>query len=351
MTTGSTRLAGPHALLPVAALLILPAALAAGCRPPVESSKGREDVSVSGDAAPVPAPADAHGAEAALAPIEVCEEPARDTESCMRAKIMELYKPQVEGFILRVLAGGKKLDLPPECTVDIEQGAGHGFSLSFLRFNLHQSQVKLEEVLWKGTAGEGKKGSVRRLTVDRATVDPFLELLRLLPALTLEEVDTRPKVEGHGSGGGWGSSTDFFVLVRVTDRDGKVLHEGEYGGYEGSLEQLAYLPLRVVGLKTQALMDALAGWQPVEGELMRQSHFTDAFNLDQAVMLEDFHWWVLEYSTEALGYVGNPKVIGALEGIRKNHPKLSDRQKKKIDAVLNDPDRYLIGPPADVPDQ
>ena len=328
----------------------MPAALAAGCRPSIESPKAAEDVSVSKDAGPVPTHADAHDAGTAQAPIEVCEEPARDPESCLRAKITELYKPKTEGFILRVLAEGKKLDLPPECTVDIEQGAGHGFSLSFLRLDLHQSQVKLEEVRWKGTAGEGKKGSVRRLTVDRATVDPFLELVRLLPALTLEEVDTRPKVEGHGSGGGWGSSTDVFVLVRVMDRDGKILYEGEYGGYEGSLGQLSYLPLRVVGSKTQVLMDALTGWQPVEGELMRQSHFTDAFNLDQTFMLEDFHWWVLEYSTEALGYVGNPKVIGALEGIRKNHPKLSDRLKKKIDAVLGDPDRYLIGPPADVPD-
>lgn len=260
-------------------------------------------------------------------------------EAELRALVAKQYRPAGPDTTMKLSRAGRPLAIPDVATIDLERGSGHGFSLHFDRIELDPSGATVERVSWNGRRSAA---SVSRCKTDLASVARAVEAARLEPTLELTEVRA-----GGGSGlglSGWSSSRDFFSLLRVSS-GGEVLHEREYGGYEGSSKQLDYLTLVAALDVASRQLDGLTGCVAVTGAAMRTSHFTDAFALNRSLMLDLGHWWVMEYSVQALGSLGREEALPTLRFVRSHHKGLIPRQTGLLDRVIAAPSKSLSGPP------
>lgn len=261
--------------------------------------------------------------------------------------IAEGYDPPCSAVPSQVaiVYSGAPLRLPSDWSIEVQSGSGHGFALTFRRFTGHGDGVALEEVEWRGRDGS-PSGRVRRAQLTEAACAPLIDAVRLLAAVEVKEVRTpRPMPDGRRVGGGWMSSADFFVVVRVLDAERRTLLERRFCGYPSSHRQLGYLPATAVARIAHEMLPGDADLHTLPVEQQRESHFVDAFarNLE-AVTRDTDWWWVLEYSVEALGALGSPEAVPALEELR---DRLSgkDRARRKIERLLDAPEHWLQGPP------
>ncbi|MEI8314681.1 MAG: hypothetical protein WCG79_04430 [Verrucomicrobiota bacterium] len=273
------------------------------------------------------------------------------------------YKPSTEFHTLSVQQAGQPLALPATCVIDIETGNGHGGYLCFMRFEVRGRKVAVESAEYGPRCMRPSRAKINRVVVERKAVGRLLELVQVLPSVQLTEQENRPppreisrRINPDGSvqvtmgprSAGWWSSNDFFVLVRVRDEHGKVLYEDEFAGYPSGHKQSGYLPLQCVGNEAWDWTKKQTGWIPVSGAAMRTSHCTDAFRLDCQFLGEDFHWWVMEDSVEALGFWGNREVLPVLQEIRATHTNIPERIAGKIDQFIAKPDYWLADEPKDL---
>jgi hypothetical protein len=289
-----------------------------------------------------------------------CQTVSRDSYwQELAASIRKNYKPSSEYHHLELVTSGQPLKLPKNCLVDIESGNGHGHYMRFMRFTVRGQKVSVEDAIYGPRWMKPSGAKLKRVMVSRRNVAPVLELVKILPTLHLVEHENRPppKITKNSNGtesftmsysGPWSSSSDFFVLVRVMDEEGRVVYEHEFAGYAGGREQQQYLALKSVTEAADNWAKLQTGSTMVTGSAMRDSHCTDAFRRNRKIMREDFHWWVLEDSVEGLGFWGNKDALPVLKEIRASQTNLHNRILGKIDQLLAQPDYWLEGPPKDI---
>jgi hypothetical protein len=172
-----------------------------------------------------------------------------------------------------------------------------------------------------------------------ATFEPLLDSIRALSTAT---------VTAHTKGRHWHSSGDFFALVRVVDKEAAKDRTWEFAGYPGSGAIALYAAPKAVVGRARAILDPL-DWKPVQADDLRGTHFPDAFVRNRDLCAEKGHWWVMERSVEALGWFGDRSAIPVAAWILENSPGIIERQVVKIRTVLDEPGRYLEGPPRNLP--
>ncbi len=65
-------------------------------------------------------------------------------------------------------------------------------------------------------------------------------------------------------------------------------------------------------------------------------------------MLEPGHWWVMEHSLEALGWLGRSSAIDTVRYLLERYPSPLPRHTAKMKRLLSEPERFLAGPPAEL---
>jgi len=242
---------------------------------------------------------------------------------------------------------GTPVELTLPMTLDIEYGSGHGNHFDFLRLGVDAERALLERVTWDGarrSRSQAASASVERAEVDTQAILPVLDLIR---SLSVAKAERRRKPDAPLGGSSGGSTADFFVLVRVLDKDGKPVFTDEYAGYRSSTGEVDYLPLLAVQGAGLKILES-EKWIAVAAAEVRTSHFTDAFRLNREVMLKPAHWWVMEHSLEALAWLGRAEAVDTVRYLRDNYPSPLPRQTEKMERLLSDPDRYLAGAPKDL---
>lgn len=244
---------------------------------------------------------------------------------------------------LDVTFDGPAVDLTPPVTLDFEHGSGHGGSLVFVRLSVDAATTKCERVSWqaylrKPTDVAGEAG---RADVATSIVSPLFDTVR---ALSRAHVTQRPRDDGYGS------SNDFFALVRVCGTRGASDNVWEFAGYSSSENQVRYAALDAVIDRAMDVSKSIP-WAPVPRDAYRTTHFSDAFIRNRGLYAEEFHRWIMERSVEASGWFGDRSTLPTVTWIRDHVPDLRARQVAKVRHILDEPDVYLDGPPRDVPEK
>lgn len=244
---------------------------------------------------------------------------------------------------LDVSFGGDAVDVTPPVVIDIEWGNGHGGTLDLARLRVGPTSTDCEHLSWRAYRNDPteRAGDARRATVATATFTALLDDVRAL---------SRAKVTERSRDGGHGSSADFFVLVRVCGRDSAPDRTWEFCGYRGSLGEVKYAAPEAVVRAAQGVLKTI-GWVPIPQDAYRQTHFPDAFARNGKLYAEDFHWWVMERSVEALGWFGDRTTLATLTWMQTNLTDLHDRQVAKVRHARDEPATYLEGPPREIPER
>lgn len=235
------------------------------------------------------------------------------------------------------------------CTFDVQWGSGHGGSLTFVRFSIGRKSTSVEQLSYRTDRRKRPASwTARRAELTTESLAPLVQLARA-EARTTAKLKTRP--DSTRLGGGFSSSSaDFFVLSRVLDGDRKVF-EREYCGHAGSRGQRRYAGIQVVVRAVRKHLDALTSWVDVPAGELRTTHWTAAFGANVDLMLEDFHWWLMERSVEGLGVFGTAAALPTLSRLDRDYPEPQPRQRAKIRNVLGRSDHYLRGDPKSIPER
>jgi hypothetical protein len=277
--------------------------------------------------------------------------------------IRQKYKNENRKITINI--GKNRLVLPDNCVIDVETGSGHGGYLNFFRLNLNGEDGSIEKIsLNRGSIlipDPKEKCQAKGAVIKRKNIKDILEAIALLPAIKLIEKSpkkTNSRTIKNKDGtftmtlrdidAEWGSDSDFFVLVRALDENRKILLAKEYTGYSNSTDQLGYLPILAVCTLVEDRLDKIDSWINIPSDKWRESHLSDAFNLNRNLLLEDFHWWVLEGSLEGLAQAGNQSAQETIQFILAKYKDRAKRITNKLDAVTKDFDYWLSGAPKDL---
>ncbi len=235
----------------------------------------------------------------------------------------------------------------PPLVLDVEWGNGHGGSLELMRFEVEPDETRIEWIHWRARtmSRDAVEGRVARMRVATFEVLPLIELAN---AALEARVERRRKPDAPNGGRSSSSSSDVFFLVRLLDERAATTREREFAGYRGSRNEVRYLPLEPVARAVREEWCTRPGWADVAGDEARDSHASDAFRRNRRLLLEDFHWWVMERSLELLAAYGNASALPALEVLAEHEPELHDRQRRKLALLLAEPERFLSGPAQDL---
>lgn len=204
----------------------------------------------------------------------------------------------------------------------IEDGSGHGFSVSAWRARLSKDGEHYElqgfrfsdggyAPLPPGTPHYQLSGA----TVDRSVVESQLDAIRAaLFAEPSEKVPPPPPGAGIHLSSGSFSSNDFHVLVRMTDTEGHTV-EKSFTGYAGSEDQARYLG-PVLALERAAPIAKALTFEyrgPTDDD---RAFFAERFRRDAPSFHEEhFTWWVKEHFVELATELGSPPMVPALLGV------------------------------------
>lgn len=308
-----------HAIAPL--LLVLFAAACRNTEPAPEASEPTpEPPGVVQE--PTPPPAD---------------EGLKDAQAWMRTDIEKRGD-------LDVRFDGEPVDLASPVAIDFEYGAGHGGNLVLMRMCVEGGTTRCERLTYQGKSVAQPKtlgGTASRAEVPTATVMSLLDMVR---ALSTASVSARPRDRL------WNSSGDFFALVRICGPDAGVDRTWEFGGYPSSREEFRYAAIDAVLDRAREMFETLR-WTPVPVEDFRSTHFSDAFARNRAWYGADPHWWVLDRSLDAVEWFGNRNALTTLAWIRDHGWDVGHGRALHARWVLDEPSKYLEGPPPEVQEQ
>ncbi len=165
--------------------------------------------------------------------------------------------------LLAIERTAEPLVLPPEWTIDVQTASGHGGATTLRRFASDGAFVDVEEVTWRGASPQREgagRARARRTRVPRTSCEPFVETVCLLPTVALRHHELPREDPSVLLGGGWTSSADFRILIRVCGADGDVLLERRYSGYPSSGGQLTYLPIQAAEEQAPLVLPRRAEW-------------------------------------------------------------------------------------------
>ena len=269
--------------------------------------------------------------------------PSRRDEAAGLAEAQRWLAGEIKSGEIEVAFDKPALALAPPCVIDIEYGSGHGGSLAFVRLTVGAATTRCERVGWLAYNKDPavSPGEAVRAETPTATLEPLLDSIRALSTATVTE---------HPNGRYWHSSGDFFALVRVVGKDAASDRTWEFAGYPGTGSVAVYAAPKAVVGRARAILDPL-DWKPVEADDLRRTHFPDAFVRNRDLCAEKGHWWVMERSIEAQGWFGDRSAIPVAAWILDHAPGIIERQVVKIRTVLDQPGRYLEGPPQNLPEK
>jgi hypothetical protein len=323
---------------------LAPIALLAGCvasdeaGPPraVDAAAPAPTPPVDGAApAPVAQPAAQAGAESAESEAARAAR-LRDAEKWLSSAVCE------EPF-LSVAFEGEPLDVRPPAALEFAEGSGHGGSLAFVRLDVAATTTRCERVTWQAYRRDSGEpaGTASRAEVSTDSLLPLIDTVRAL---------SRAKVVNVSENRHWTTSNDFFVLTRVCGAADRPDRTWEFAGYSSSDTRAQSAAISAVLRRARETFDAIA-WRPIAPDEYRRTHFPDTFARNRDLIVEPFHWWVMERSVEALGWFGDKSVLATVAWTREHAPELLPRQVAKLQHILDEPDLYLDGPPREVPDE
>jgi hypothetical protein len=205
-----------------------------------------------------------------------------------------------------------------EAKLEIGFGSGHGFALTWLRFQPGKERVDVLSI----KLDEGRTPYESKWPPDRAPVavkhaqmkpDAYAALLR---DLAVVEAAKLQRIEGNSSS----SSNDFWVNTRLMSKK-KTLINLDWAGYEGSDKEvdfakpqaavaLARAAIKELDFKNHSLSEEERGWASTK------------FARDWKKFKDlDFYWWVKERYAIMIGVVGDSTAIPTLRDILEGDPK------------------------------
>ncbi len=186
-----------------------------------------------------------------------------------------------------------------------EEGSGHGGSLRIARFQRAGSLIAVSVI---DSVHYGKPTlEVREAAIDPAQFDDAIDHGRVALVARPHVI---PLKDGRDQGLGFSftiSSKDFHLRMSIIDRDGDTTDRG-FTGYESSLEQERYLPLRLATGPIQKLLSraSLSARPPTDED---RRFFTERFLLTFAGTPS---WWVRERYVALAAKLGTTEVVPTL---------------------------------------
>ncbi len=234
------------------------------------------------------------------------------------------------------------IDIPPDATIDIEWGSGHGGDLEFVRLSGDGASTLCERISWNEPDPDKATPLV---SVARAHVpsEQVAEIRELVKALSTATVTKRLNADRFDSF----SSNDFYSLIRVsggTDEATSGSAVWRHCGYASSESIVRYAALEGAVTRARELLEPLP-WTPVAIDEYRRTHFSDAFLRNRLLDADPSSWWVRERSVKALGAFGDRSVLPALREMLEPPAAPTERQIAALRRILSEPGRFLDGPP------
>lgn len=234
-------------------------------------------------------------AAAAPPPAGACVPVPAALQKRLSPELTRAFSPTVPGAAVIARYECDPLAAPVELVH--ETGAGHGHLLALTRLR------------WRGGALDALR--IRgnpEITVERAEL-PAAALDRLLPelrALALARLEEKKPPDPKGMSS-YGTSRDWFGLLRLVDRDGRALERG-FAGYDNSDTQARQIPVAAIDKRLGPLLAAIP-WQPAPVDDDARAFFVDRF---LAASEEHATWWVQEHLVELAADAGTPALVPAL---------------------------------------
>ena len=232
-----------------------------------------------------------------------CHRASKALEKSLTTAIAKDFSPTQDG-------GKPKITFPCDGLGDrvdeivLETGSGHGGTLHLYRAKRNGDTYDVRGIAFSRERIERVAG---RVVID-------IDKLRAATTATVTEELPPPKPDEISIGGGMFSSNDFHVLIRLRDREGRVV-ERAFTGYQSSTSQNEFLQLRVA---EEVLLPVIAlatnqdkkQTQPIDAD--DRALFADRFNAAIPHFDEEYYWWVMESYVSMARTLGTPHVIAGL---------------------------------------
>jgi len=262
-----------------------------------------------------------------------CHLPSKGVEQAVRTEITKRFRPVHEGGAAAVAFSCDGLG-PQVREITIEQGGGHGGSLSIWRA-LRRADGKYDV---RGIAYRG--GSMVRPAPNppfelASGVVALPDLAKARAALSASVSENwLPTPPNRSRRMSFSSSThDFHLVVRLVDGDGRVL-ERRYTGYEDSRHQDRTLGLELAREALTPMTSLATARQPPDAT--DQALFVERFNSAAPHFDDQFYWWVKERYVDLARYLGTSATVrGLLTRLATSKPgrSESDTRANAVDAL------------------
>lgn len=225
------------------------------------------------------------------------------------------YRPRVNNSTVEIKFGCDGLDKVISRIV-LETGGGHAGSFSIIEISRSDPTAVMYDVIGVRLSASmltrpKSPFEIVRTTISQEAVFAWMPLLRTALRTRIEEIEPKPTPNASTGGGTiFGSSSNFYILMRVEDASARAM-EGSYTGYENSFGQAQYLPLQRA---REELDQTLAGftWHaaapPEEVKRVFDRRFVDA----QKRFSDSSAWWVRERYMKLAALVGSRALIPTL---------------------------------------
>lgn len=258
----------------------------------------------------------------------------------LERKLREMYRPRVDhAGGLQITFSGEPPTLPTGWTIDVRYGLRHAGTLTCFRLTERGEDIGLEEVICDSSARQ-QRGSVRRAVVGEEDCSRFIETVRALSTVLLEEPDI------DAIGGEWREIESIFIAVVVLDGRGSSVLERRFVGFRSFENQKDFLPLQIVLAMAQEIASTWSNWAQATPSEFRACHFASAFSRDADFLAQSDCGWVVEQFIEALACYGNVEVTPTLERLLTTAG-VSPRQRQKVERILESPGYWLADLPKD----
>lgn len=263
--------------------------------PPPTAPAAQPEPPAPAEPAPPTCRVEAAPAAAAPPPAAACVPVPAALQKRLSAELRRAFRPTAPGGKLAASYECDPLAAPVELVYETGSGHGHLVSLTRLRWR----DRTIEALRLRGNP----ELTVERASFGRAALDAALPELRALALARLEE-QRPPEPRGMSA---YGSSHDWFALVRLVDDAGRALERG-FAGYDNSDNQLRSIPVAALDKRVESALEKVT-WQPAAIDDDARAFFVARFLAGNE---EHAEWWVREHLVALAGAAGTPALVPAL---------------------------------------